>query len=119
MIKKFSQDPRIWINYANSLLGSKLNREVARTLLQCAMQAFPQDQHKDIISQFTKLKFRSGDPGENEHCVRTWSPLSNRPVKLRLFSRKWLGFEKSEGDEKSVENVTKMAKETCEAKKGE
>ena len=62
MIKKFSQDPRVWVNYADFLLSSKQNREAGRALLQRAMQALPQDQHKDLISKFAKLEFRSGDP---------------------------------------------------------
>ena len=42
---------------------------------------------------------------------------STRQAKA-LF-KKWLGFEKSKGDEKSVETVTRKAKEYVEAKKGE
>jgi len=121
------------------------------------MQALPQDQHKDIISQFAKLKFRSGDSERErtlcENLVATFRKkrdLYNMFLDMKikygceddgkegvraLFKRalaekastrqakalfkKWLGFEKSEGDEKSVENVTRKAKEICEAKEGE
>ena len=158
MIKKFSQDPRVWVNYADFLLSSKQNREAARALLQRAMQALPQDQHKDLISKFAKLEFRSGDPERGrtlfENLLATFkkkSDLYNMFLDMEikygseeddgkegvraLFKRalaektstrqakalfkKWLGFEKSKGDEKSIETVTRKAKEYVEAKKGE
>ncbi|PUU76101.1 hypothetical protein B9Z19DRAFT_991852 [Tuber borchii] len=37
----------------------------------------------------------------------------------KVLFKKWLGFEKSKGDEKSVEAVTRKAKKYFEAKKGE
>ncbi|PWW72721.1 nucleic acid-binding protein [Tuber magnatum] len=158
MIKKFSQDPKIWVNYADFLLSSEQNRDAARALLQRAMQALPQDQHKDLISKFAKLEFRSGDPERGrtlfENLLATFkkrSDLYNMFLDMEikygseeddgkegvraLFKRalaekpstrqakalfkKWLEFEKSKGDEKSTEIVTRKAKEYVEAKKGE
>ncbi|RPA89371.1 nucleic acid-binding protein [Choiromyces venosus 120613-1] len=158
MIKKFSQDPKIWVNYADFLLSSKQNREAARALLQRAMQALPQDQHKDLISKFAKLEFRSGDPERGrtlfENLLATFKKksdlynlfldmeikygseeddgkegvralfkraLAEKPStrQAKALFKKWLEFEKSKGDEKSVETVTRKAKEYVEAKKGE
>ena len=59
--QKLSQDRRILANYADFLLSSKKNHEATLTLLERAMQALPQDQHKVLISKFAKLGFRSGD----------------------------------------------------------
>ncbi|CUS13120.1 unnamed protein product [Tuber aestivum] len=157
MIKKFSQDPKIWVNYADFLLSSEQNRDAARALLQRAMQALSQDQHKDLISKFAKLEFRSGDPERGrtlfENLLATFkrkSDLYNMFLDMEikygseedggkegvraLFKRalaekpstrqakalfkKWLEFEKSKGDEKSTETVTRRAKEYVEAKKG-
>lgn len=61
MIKKFSQDPKIWVNYADHLLANN-NREAARELLKRAMQALPEPNHKDVITKFAKLEFKNGDP---------------------------------------------------------
>lgn len=62
MIKKFSQDPKIWINYASFLLSSVQSREATRNLLKRALQALPPDLHKGVISKFAKLEFRNGNP---------------------------------------------------------
>ena len=62
MVKKFSQDPKIWVNYADFLLSSMQNRQSARELLKRAMQALPQIHHKEVISKFAKLEFKNGDP---------------------------------------------------------
>ncbi|KAG0135944.1 hypothetical protein HOY82DRAFT_479619 [Tuber indicum] len=158
MIKKFSQDPKIWVNYADFLLSSKQSCDAARALLQRAMQALPQSQHKDLISKFAKLEFRSGDPERGrtlfENLLATFkkkSDLYNMFLDIEikygseeedgkegvraLFKRalaektstrqakalfkKWLEFEKSKGDKKSTETVTRKAKEYVEAKKEE
>jgi rRNA biogenesis protein RRP5 len=60
MVKKFSQVPKIWINYADFLLSNS-NRIAARELLKRAMQALPREQHRDLIIRFASLEFRTGD----------------------------------------------------------
>jgi rRNA biogenesis protein RRP5 len=61
MIKKFSQAPKIWINYADFLLSAN-NRTSARDLLKRALQALSRDLHRDLIIKFASLEFRTGDP---------------------------------------------------------
>lgn len=62
MLKKFSQHPTVWLNYADFLLSNVQNRMAARELLKRALQALPQDSHRDLIIKFASLEFRTGDP---------------------------------------------------------
>lgn len=157
MIKKFSQDPKIWVNYADHLLTNN-NREAARELLKRAMQALPEPNHKDFITKFAKLEFKNGDPERGrtllENLLGTfnrkndlWNVFLDMEMKYGnegdenkesvrgLFKRalvedkcsarqakglfkKWMDYEKRVGDEKSVEAVTRRAKEYVESKKG-
>jgi rRNA biogenesis protein RRP5 len=156
MVKKFSQDPKIWVNYADFLLSSRQNRGAARELLKRSMQALPQHQHRDVISKFAKLEFKNGDPERGrtlfENLLGTFNKRSDlwnmfldmevkyggegeeeKEVVRGLFGRalgdksstrqakglfkKWLEFEKSNGDARNVELVTGKAKEFVDAKK--
>ena len=158
MTKKFGQDPRVWVNYADFLYSSKQNGEVVLAHLRCAMQALPQDQHKTLGSKFAMQGFRSGDPERGRALFESLLAFFKKKSDLysmfldmeieygsegddgkegvrALFKRaladkistsqakalfkKWLGFEKSKGDKKSVSTVTRKAKEYFEAKKGE
>ena len=60
MVKKFSQVPKVWVNYADFLLTAG-NRVSARDLLKRAMQSLARDQHRDVIIRFASLEFRTGD----------------------------------------------------------
>ncbi|KAI5806996.1 rRNA biogenesis protein RRP5 [Geopyxis carbonaria] len=61
MIKKFSQVPKIWVNYGDFLLSNG-NRATAREMLKRAMQALPKDLHRDLIIKYASMEFRTGDP---------------------------------------------------------
>jgi len=71
---------------------------------------------------FLDMKIKYGCEDDGKEGVRALfkralaEKASTRQAKA-LF-KKSLGFEKSEGDDKSVENVTKMAKEIGGANKG-
>ena len=64
MVKKFSQDPRVWLNCATFLFDTLAAPHRARDLLPRAMQALPKHHHLDLTSKFAQLEFRSpnGDP---------------------------------------------------------
>ncbi|RPB10143.1 nucleic acid-binding protein [Morchella conica CCBAS932] len=157
IIKKFSQDPKVWVNYADYLLTNS-NREEARELLKRAMQTLPQSNHKDLITKFAKLEFKNGDPergrtlfenllgtfnkkndlwnvfldvemkygGESDDNKETVRELFRRALaedkcsarQARGLFKKWMEYEKKVGDEKSVEVVTRKAKEYVDSKKG-
>ena len=59
MVKRFSQNPKIWTNYATFLFGSQSDPERGRQLLSRALQTLPNHTHIDITSKFAALEFRS------------------------------------------------------------
>ncbi|KAL7272217.1 rRNA biogenesis protein rrp5 [Rhizina undulata] len=81
MLKKFSQSPSIWTNYADFLLTSS-DRTGARELLKRAMQALPKLLHRDLIIQFAKLEFRTGDPERGRTLFETLLGTYNKKMDL-------------------------------------
>ena len=61
MLKKFSQDPQIWINYGSFLFDVAGSADRARQLLPRALQILPQQTHLDLTRQFAQLEFRSSN----------------------------------------------------------
>ena len=59
MLKKFAQDPKIWVNYATFLFETAEDPEKARQLLPRALQTLPSFAHVDITSKFAQLEFRT------------------------------------------------------------
>ena len=59
MVKKFAQDPKIWINYATFLFETAEDPEKARQLLPRALLTLPPFAHVDITSKFAQLEFRT------------------------------------------------------------
>lgn len=59
MLKKFTQDPKIWINYATFLFDTAGEADKARALLSRALQTLPKFTHFDLTSKFAQLEFKS------------------------------------------------------------
>ena len=59
MLKKFTQDPKIWTNYATYLFDTVGDADKARDLLPRALQILPKFTHLDLTSKFAQLEFKS------------------------------------------------------------
>ncbi|EXJ55871.1 hypothetical protein A1O7_08802 [Cladophialophora yegresii CBS 114405] len=62
MIKKFAQDPKVWVNYASFLLdkmGDNTGREKAHALHARALQTLPKFTHFETTKSFARLEFTS------------------------------------------------------------
>ncbi|RMZ88382.1 hypothetical protein DV736_g4390, partial [Chaetothyriales sp. CBS 134916] len=59
MLKKFSQDPKVWINYATFLFDTTDQADKARNLLPRALQMLPKFTHLDLTSKFAQLEFKA------------------------------------------------------------
>ena len=59
MIKKFSQNPKTWINYDTFLFDTQSEPERGRQLLPRALQTLPKHTHIELTSKFAALEFRS------------------------------------------------------------
>ncbi len=85
-VKKFSQSPALWLNYATFLMTSRGEPDAARALLARATQALPPRQHVDLTAKFAQLEFRS--PHGNAERGRTFfeALLAAWPKRLDLWS---------------------------------
>lgn len=71
MLKKFTQDPKVWINYATFLFETGDNNasdagagaEKARALLPRALQTLPKFTHFDLTLKFAQLEFKQSGGG--------------------------------------------------------
>ena len=83
-LKKHTQAPSLWLNYATFLMTTLRSPDRARSLLPRALQALPKHTHVNLSSQFAKLEFDSpaGEPERGrtifEQLISTW------PKKLDL-----------------------------------
>ncbi|KAH0848470.1 rRNA biogenesis protein rrp5 [Fonsecaea pedrosoi] len=59
MLKKFTQDPKMWVNYAQFLFDSVGDAEKGRALLPRALQTLPRFTHFDVTLKFAQLEFKS------------------------------------------------------------
>lgn len=119
MIKKFSQDPRIWVNYADHLLTNN-NREASRELLKRVLQALPETNHKDVITKFAKLEFKNGDSERGRTLLENLLGTFNKKNDLWnvfLDMEMKYGREGDEGKE-SVRSLFKRAlvEDKCSAR---
>lgn len=102
-LKKHTQSPPLYLNYATFLLTTLSDPSRARALLPRALQALPPHAHLDITSKFAQLEFTSpnGDPERGrtmfEGLLSTW------PKRLDLWNvllDKEIELEREEKDEK-------------------
>jgi rRNA biogenesis protein RRP5 len=86
MVKKYSQDPKVWLNYATFLFDTVAAPHRARDLLPRAMQSLAKYHHLDITSKFAQLEFRSsnGDPERGRTIFE--GLLSTFPKRLDLWN---------------------------------
>ncbi|KAI9757772.1 MAG: rRNA biogenesis protein rrp5, partial [Candelina submexicana] len=104
MIKKFSQAPKVWINYATFLFDTLASPDRARALLPRAMQSLPQYAHLELTSKFAQLEFRSpnGDPERGRTIFE--GLLDTFPKRLDLWNV-LLDLEIKQGDKEQVRRL--------------
>lgn len=60
MLKKFGQNPKVWIEYA-TFLASEDKLEESRDLLPRSLKSLPKSEHVNIMQKFAILEFKKGD----------------------------------------------------------
>ena len=104
MLKKFSQDPKIWLNYATFLFDTVAAPPRARALLPRAMQSLPKYNHLEITSKFAQLEFRSLN-GDAERGRTIFEGLmSTFPKRIDLWNV-LLDLEINQGDKEQVRRL--------------
>lgn len=86
VLKKHTQDPALYINYATFLMTTLNAPDRARALLPRAMQALPTHAHLALTSKFAQLEFNSpnGDAERGRTVFETL--LSQWPKRLDLWN---------------------------------
>ena len=104
MVKKFSQNPKVWLNYATFLFNTVGAPARARALLPRAMQSLPKYDHLDITSKFAQLEFRSPN-GDAERGRTIFEGLvSTFPKRIDLWNV-LLDLEIKQGDKEQVRRL--------------
>ena len=103
-LKKHTQSPDLYINYANFLMTTLSSPDRARSLLPRAMQALPQHTHLSLTSKFAQLEFNSsnGEPERGRTIFETL--LSQWPKRLDLWNV-LLDLEIKQGDQTIVRRL--------------
>ncbi len=103
-LKKHSQSPDLYINYATFLMTTMAASDRARALLPRAMQALPQHTHLALTSKFAQLEFNSptGDPERGRTIFETL--LSQWPKRLDLWNV-LLDLEVKQGDQAVIRRL--------------
>jgi rRNA biogenesis protein RRP5 len=104
MVKKFSQSPKIWLNYATFLFDNHSSPSSARALLSRATQALPTHAHLDLTSKFAQLEFKchNGDPERGRTIFE--GLLTTFPKRLDLWNV-LLDLEIKQGDKEQVRRI--------------
>ena len=103
-IKKHSQSPDLYINYATFLMTQFAAPDRARLLLPRAMQSLPTHTHLALTSKFAQLEFTTphGDPERGRTVFETL--LSQWPKRLDLWNV-LLDLEIKKGDKEVVRRL--------------
>lgn len=83
-LKKYSQTPSLYLNYATFLMTTLSAPDRARALLPRAMQALPSHTHLSLTSKFAQLEFKHGDAERGRTLFETL--LSQWPKRLDLWN---------------------------------
>ena len=95
-VKKHSQNPEIYTNYARFLMDQLNDPPRARALLPRALQALPNHTHVSLTSKFAKLEFDSPN-GEAERGRTMFEGLLNTFPKRLDLRHVLLDLEMSQG----------------------
>ena len=104
MVKKFSQDPKVWLNYATFLFNTLATPPRARALLPRAMQSLPKYHHVDLTSKFAQLEFRSPN-GDAERGRTIFEGLVGTFPKRTDLWKVLLDLEVQQGDKEQVRRL--------------
>ncbi|EXJ78762.1 hypothetical protein A1O1_09164 [Capronia coronata CBS 617.96] len=101
MLKKFAQDPKVWINYATFLFDSAGDAERARALLPRALKTLPKFTHFDVTLKFAQLEFKSARGLAERGRTIFEGLISSFPKRVDLFNV-LLDLELKQGDQEQI-----------------
>ncbi|KAK5328992.1 rRNA biogenesis protein rrp5 [Exophiala xenobiotica] len=86
MTKKFTQNPKLWVNYATFLFDTLEQPARARALLSRALQALPPFTHFETTSKFAQLEFKTKTGVPEEGRTRFQGLINLYPKRIDLFN---------------------------------
>ncbi|KAI9731001.1 MAG: rRNA biogenesis protein rrp5 [Cirrosporium novae-zelandiae] len=104
LVKKFSQDPEVWTNYACFLMDTLAEPDQARALLPRAIQALPKFLQVKVTCNFARLEFRSPNGDAERGRTLFEGLLDTFPKKLDLWNA-LLDQEMAKGDKEQIRQV--------------
>ncbi|KAI1005661.1 rRNA biogenesis protein [Podosphaera aphanis] len=103
-VKKFSQTPAVWSNYAHFLFVVLSSPDRGRALLQRATQALPPHTHLNLTLKFAALEFNSTSGSPERGRTIFEGLLSTFPKRLDIWSQ-LLDLEVKQGDPDIIREV--------------
>ncbi|KAN0110502.1 nucleic acid-binding protein [Hyaloscypha variabilis] len=104
LIKKFSQSPAVWYNYAHFLHTIKASPDRARALLPRATQSLPSHTHLNLTLKFAALEFHSSSGSPERGRTMFEGLLSTFPKRLDIWNQ-LLDLEIQQGDQEIIRGV--------------
>lgn len=101
MLKKFAQDPKVWVNYATFLFDRAGEADKARALLPRALKTLPKFTHFDVTLKFAQLEFKSASGLAERGRTIFEGLISSFPKRVDLFNV-LLDLELKQGDKDQI-----------------
>ena len=84
MMKKFRQEPAVWVGFAEFLFAEGRGGDETREALDAATRALPRAQHVPLISKFAQLEFKVGSAERGRTIFE--GVLANYPKRVDVWS---------------------------------
>lgn len=104
MVKKFSQSPAVWYNYADFLHRTYSSPDRARALLPRAMQSLPAHTHLALTLKFASLEFKSPNGSPERGRTIFAGLVATYPKRLDIWNQ-LLDLEINQGDKEIVRGL--------------
>ncbi|TAQ85094.1 hypothetical protein B7494_g6580 [Chlorociboria aeruginascens] len=104
LVKKFSQSPTVWYNYAHFLHTTLSSPDRARALLPRATQSLPSHTHLALTLKFAALEFHSASGSPERGRTMFEGLLATFPKRLDIWNQ-LLDLEVQQGDVDVIRGV--------------
>lgn len=104
LVKKFSQSPNVWTNYAHFLHSTLSSPDRARALLSRAKQSLPAHTHVALTLKFAALEFHSAAASPERGRTMFEALLTTFPKRLDIWTQ-LLDLEMQQKDKEIIRGV--------------
>ncbi|KAF3986652.1 hypothetical protein FT663_03036 [Candidozyma haemuli var. vulneris] len=83
IVKKFSKDPSVWVQYGSFLMDREESERAHETLAR-ALQALPKKDHIEVVRKFAQLEFAKGDAEQGRSLFE--GLVTDAPKRIDLWN---------------------------------